>query len=191
LRKLYVEGKGAPGLVAVEQDVSGVALAKCLAYAKAIGCTRAGCIETTFAEETITNLYCEQAVLCGGIPELIKRSFNTLVAAGYQPELAYVFCLKEVKLIADLLFDLGIDGMKLAISNTAKYGAAITGPELINASTETRLAYALERIESGRFAKDFMNESALGSPTIKSNLKAERHSDIARTGRALDQLLKF
>ncbi len=191
LRKLFSEGKGVPGLVAVAQDISGAAKARCLAYAKAIGCTLAGCIETTFAEETVTNLYCEQAVLCGGIPELIKKSFNTLVEAGYQPELAYVFCLKEVKLIANLLFDLGIDGMKSAISNTAKYGAAITGPELINSSTERRLADALHRIESGQFAKDFMRESEQGAPTIKANLSAERHSQLARTGHALDQVLKF
>jgi ketol-acid reductoisomerase len=191
LRSLYVAGKGLAALVAVACDASGTGMAKCLAYAKAIGCTRAGCIETTVAEETVTDLYCEQAVLCGGIPELIKKSFDTLVAAGYQPELAYISCLKEVKLIAELLFDFGIDGMRQAISNTAKYGSAIAGPELINSASEQRLASILHRIESGQFARDFMREAAQGLPTVKRQIYTERQSNIARTGRALKQVLKF
>ena len=191
LRSLYLSGKGLPALVAVDSDASGTAMATCLAYAKAIGCTRAGCIQTTFAEETVTDLYCEQAVLCGGIPELIKKSFETLVAAGYQPELAYISCLKEVKLIAELLGDFGIDGLRHAISNTAKYGAAIAGPELINSATEQRLAAILHRIESGQFARDFMREAAQNLPTVKSQIYTERHSNLARTGRELKQVLKF
>lgn len=135
LRSLYVEGSGLPALVAVEQDYSGKAWQRCLAYARGIGCSRAGAIKTTFAEETVTDLFCEQAVLCGGLPELIKASFETLVARGYQSELAYISCLKEVKLIADLLFQQGIDGMRHAISNTAKYGSAVAGPVIINAAT--------------------------------------------------------
>ncbi len=191
LRSLYLAGRGLPALVAVAENPSGLAMAKCLAYAKAIGCTRAGCIETTVAEETITDLYCEQAVLCGGIPELIKKSFDTLVASGYQPELAYISCLKEVKLIAELLFEFGIDGMRLAISNTAKYGSAIAGPELVNNATEQRLATILRRIESGQFARDFMREASQGMPTLKSQIYTERQSNLARTGRALKQVLRF
>lgn len=147
LRSLFEEGKGLPALVAVQQDASGSAWPRCLAYARAIGCTRAGVVKTTFAEETVTDLFCEQAVLCGGLPALIKASFNTLVQAGYQPELAYISCLKEVKLIADLLFEQGIDGMRRSISTTAQYGSAITGPELIDSRTESNLENALIRIE--------------------------------------------
>ncbi|MDR3613075.1 MAG: ketol-acid reductoisomerase [Candidatus Obscuribacterales bacterium] len=191
LRSLFTQGKGLPALVAVEQDFSGVGKQRGLAYAQAIGCTRAGCIETTFAEETVTDLYCEQAVLCGGMPELIKKSFETLVNSGYQPELAYISCLKEVKLIADLLFSIGMDGMKDAISNTAKYGAAITGPELINASTQARLEQVLQRIERGTFARDFMAESKAGHPTINNMSEQEKRSKMVRTGKALKDSLEF
>jgi len=191
LRSLYEQGKGLPALVAVGQDGSGLALPRCLAYGKAIGCSRVGLIETTFAEETVTDLFCEQAVLCGGIPELIKRSFSTLVEAGYQPELAYISCLKEVKLIADLLFDHGIDGMREKISTTAQFGSFLTGPEVVNDATSHGLLKALSRIESGAFAKQFLSEAKSGSPTIKSLLKAERLSQLARTGRQLREDLNF
>ena len=191
LRSLYVNGKGLPALAAVQQDISGLAFARCLAYAKAIGCGRAGIVETTFAEETVTDLYCEQSVLCGGMPELIKKSFDVLVNAGYQPELAYISCLKEVKLIADLLFDIGIDGMRAAISNTAKFGSAKAGPFLINDQTTHRLQAVLHQIESGQFAKDLLSDAAEGSPTIKNLLKEEKHSLIARTGNRLREELSF
>src|SRR5262249_42469475 len=191
LRSLYEEGKGLPALVAVEQDASGIAWSRGLAYAKAIGCTRAGVIETTFEEETITDLYCEQAVLCGGIPELIKAAFHTLVDRGYQPELAYISCLKEVKLIADLLFERGIDGMRVAISNTAKYGSALAGPELVNGATVDRLNSILSDIESGEFARRFLAEAEQGMPTIKELIAQERHSRLARTGRELQNSLHF
>jgi ketol-acid reductoisomerase len=191
LRSLYEQGKGLPALVAVGQDGSGLALPRCLAYGKAIGSARAGLIETTFAEETVTDLFCEQAVLCGGIPELIKRSFATLTEAGYQPELAYISCLKEVKLIADLLFEHGIDGMRSAISTTAQFGSVLTGPELVNDATSHGLSKALKRIESGAFAKQFLSEAQAGSPTIKALLKHERLSQLARTGRRLRDDLNF
>jgi len=191
LRSLYVAGKGLPALVAVHQDHSGTAFNRCLAYAKGIGSGRAGAIETTFAEETVTDLYCEQSVLCGGMPELIKRSFNVLVNAGYQPELAYISCLKEVKLIADLLFDSGVDGMREAISNTAKFGSAVAGPKLINAQTTNRLESVLHNIESGRFAKQLLADAKLGSPTIKSLLRDEKGSQIARTGKRLRSQIDF
>jgi ketol-acid reductoisomerase len=191
LRSLFLAGKGIPGLVAVQQDESGIAFKRCLAYAKAIGCGRAGVIETTFAEETVTDLYCEQAVLCGGVPELIKRSFDVLVAAGYQPELAYISCLKEVKLIADLIFEVGIDGMRAAISNTAKFGSALTGPFLINDGTAHRLEKVLSDIESGHFAKQLLDDAALGSPTINQLITDEKRSLIARTGHRLRDQIDF
>lgn len=191
LRTLYQAGKGLPALVAIDQDNSGQAWNRCLAYAKAIGCTRAGAIKTTFAEETVTDLFCEQAVLCGGVPELIKASFDTLVSAGYQPELAYISCLKEVKLIADLLFERGMDGMRRAISTTAQYGSALTGPELITSRTRQDLENALHRIESGNFAKQFLDEASRGAPTINELVKSETNSRLARTGRALRDNLQF
>ncbi|CAN5144161.1 ketol-acid reductoisomerase [soil metagenome] len=191
LRTLYEAGKGLPALVAVEQDASGLAWQRCLAYARAIGCTRAGVVKTTFAEETVTDLFCEQAVLCGGVPALIKASFNTLVQAGYQPELAYISCLKEVKLIADLLFDQGIDGMRRSISTTAQYGSAITGPEIVDSRTVSSLESALKRIETGTFAKQFLQEAAVGAPTIRDLLQSESNSRLARIGRELKDSLRF
>jgi len=191
LRTLYEAGKGLPALVAVEQDASGLAWQRCLAYARAIGCTRAGVVKTTFAEETVSDLFCEQAVLCGGVPALIKASFNTLVQAGYQPELAYISCLKEVKLIADLLFDQGIDGMRRSISTTAQYGSAITGPELVDSRTQSNLENALHRIENGTFARQFLQEASAGAPTIKDLLQSESNSRLARIGRELKESLMF
>jgi ketol-acid reductoisomerase len=191
LRSLYEEGKGLPALVAVEQDPSGLAWSRCLAYAHGIGSTRAGAIKTTFEEETVTDLYCEQAVLCGGMPELIKAAFSTLVENGYQPELAYISCLKEVKLIADLLFTQGIDGMRSAISNTAKFGSAIAGPQLINEDTRTALTLILRDIESGAFAKSFAEDFKAGSPRVNKLRESERTSKLAETGRELMKKLQF
>ena len=191
LRSLYCDGKGLPALVAVEQDDSGLAWKTCLAYAKGIGSTRAGVIETTFAEETIVDLYCEQTVLCGGLPELIKRSFDVLVGAGYQPELAYISCLKEVKLITDLMFNAGIDGMREKISNTAKFGSAAAGPFLIDESVSTRLRTVLERIESGSFAKQLLQDAKEGAPQLGELLARERNSRIVRVGRELREQLDF
>ena len=164
---------------------------KALAYAHGIGSTRAGAIKTTFQEETITDLFCEQAVLCGGLPELIKASFVTLIESGYQPELAYISCLKEVKLIADLLFSQGLDGMRSAISNTAKYGSAVAGPAIINAGARRKLKEILQNIESGAFAKSFIEEAASGSPLTREFVAAEKSSKLARTGRTLKTILHF
>ncbi len=189
LRSLFTEGKGLPALIAVEQNGSGRAFEKCLSYAKGIGCTRAGAIETTFAEETVTDLFCEQSVLCGGVPELIKASFDTLVDSGYQPELAYISCLKEVKLIADLLFERGIDGMREAISNTAKYGSALAGNELVDTRTRNTMKKILHRIESGEFARRFLTEER--ESTIESLVISEKHSRLARTGLQLEEKIKF
>ncbi len=189
LRSLFTEGKGLPALIAIEQNSSERAFEKCLAYAKGIGCTRAGAIETTFAEETVTDLFCEQSVLCGGVPELIKASFDTLVNSGYQPELAYISCLKEVKLIADLLFERGIDGMRQAISNTAKYGSALAGKELVDTRTRNTMKKILHRIESGEFARGFLSQDR--ERTIESLLSSEKHSRLARTGLQLEETIKF
>lgn len=191
VRSLYLEGKGLPALIAVEQDKSGQAFNLALAYAKAIGSTRAGAIQTTFLEETTTDLFCEQAVLCGGMPELIKASFNTLVAKGYQPELAYISCLKEVKLIADLLFTHGMDGMRDAISNTAKYGSVIAGPAIIDAGAEERLCTLLSNIEGGQFAQSFLAEAKAGSPVTRAYASKEAASKLASTGRELKDKLHF
>ena len=191
VRSLYLEGKGLPALIAVEQDKSGQAFNLALAYAKAIGSTRAGAIQTTFLEETTTDLFCEQAVLCGGMPELIKASFNTLVAKGYQPELAYISCLKEVKLIADLLFTHGMDGMRDAISNTAKYGSVIAGPAIIDAAAEERLGTLLSNIEGGQFAQSFLAEAKAGSPVTRAYASKEAASKLASTGRELKDKLHF
>ena len=191
VRSLFLEGKGLPALIAVEQDHSKKGLTKALAYAHGIGSTRAGAIKTTFQEETVTDLFCEQAVLCGGMPELIKASFNTLVESGYQPELAYISCLKEVKLIADLLFTQGLDGMRSAISNTAKYGSVVAGPAIINANAKHRLKEVLNNIESGAFARSFIQEAAHGSPQTRDFVAAEKGSKMVRTGRSLKTMLHF
>lgn len=191
LRSLYQEGRGLPALVAVDQDVSGEAWPRCLAYAKGIGCTRAGVVKTTFEEETVTDLFCEQAVLCGGIPQLIKAAFDTLVEKGYQPELAYISCLKEVKLIADLLFASGIDGMREAISTTAKYGSAVAGPRVITGATQEAMAGILSDIENGSFAKSFLSDAKEGAPTINKILSEEKASRLAQVGRELHEALDF
>lgn len=191
LRSLYNEGKGLPALVAIEQNGSGRAFEKCLSYALGIGCTRAGVIETTFNEETVTDLFCEQSVLCGGVPALIKASFDTLVDAGYQPELAYISCLKEVKLIADLLFERGIDGMREAISTTAQYGSALAGDEIVDDRTKYKLKKILRRIETGEFARSFLSTSGEREQTIETLLSSERRSRLARTGKALQSTVQF
>lgn len=191
LRTLFTQGKGLPSLVAVERDFSGEAWSKCLSYAKAIGSTRAGAVQTTFSEEVIVDLFCEQAVLCGGIPSIIKASFDTLVKNGYQPELAYISCLKEVKLISDLLFERGMYEMRKAISNTAKYGSALSGPEVVDSRTKSALDKVLSRIESGEFAKLFKQEYENGFPTTNELLDLERKSRLDRTGKELESRLDF
>lgn len=191
VRSLYLEEKGLPALIAVGKDNSGHALDRALAYAHGIGSTRAGAIMTTFEEETVTDLFCEQAVLCGGMPELIKASFITLVERGYQPELAYISCLKEVKLIADLLFTQGIDGMREAISNTAKYGSAVAGPAIINSDAKRRLQELLTNIESGKFARGFVREAEEGMPITREFAVQEANSRLAKVGRAMRETLSF
>ncbi len=191
LRNLYLEGQGLPALFAISSDVSGNALETCLTYGKAIGCARAGLIETSFNEETIVDLFCEQAVLCGGIPGLIKASFNTLVARGYNPDLAYISCLKEVKLISDLMFDQGIAAMRQAISNTAKYGAYQVEEKIINAQVYTKLDSILDDIESSKFARTYLESFENNFSDLNEWLLAEKKSTIVKTGNELKAKLKF
>ena len=191
MRSFYLNGSGVPGLIGVEQDASGHAFTRCLAYAKAIGCTKAGALLTTFEEEAVTNLFSEQAVLCGGLPEIISASFNTLVEAGYQPELAYIFCLKEVKLIGDLLFDLGLSGMRKAVSNTARYGGIKTGLKLVDAHVRAKMKETLQYIESGEFAKEYLSEAKNGMKTQKDFLAKEKNSKLAKVEKELFKSLRF
>ena len=159
VRRTYVEGFGVPGLIAIEQDATGNAKAIGLAYAKGIGCTRAGVIETSFREETETDLFGEQAVLCGGATALVKAGFETLVEAGYAPEMAYFECLHELKLIVDLMYEGGLSTMRDSISNTAEYGDYVTGPRIVTDETKKAMKAVLTDIQEGKFARDFILEN--------------------------------
>jgi ketol-acid reductoisomerase len=167
VRRQYEQGKGVPDLIAVEQNASGKAKELALAYAKGIGGTRGGVLETTFTEETETDLFGEQAVLCGGLVELINSGFETLVAAGYQPEIAYFECCHEVKLIVDLIFEGGIGRMNYSISDTAEYGEYVTGKRIITDETRAEMKKVLADIQSGKFAGDWIKENETGRPDFK------------------------
>ena len=174
VRETYEQNKGVPALIAVQQDASGKAKSLALAHAKGIGATRAGVLETTFAEETETDLFGEQAVLCGGLSELIRAGFDTLVEAGYQPEVAYFECLHEVKLITDLINSRGISGMRMAISDTAEYGDLTRGTRVINADVRAEMKKILGEIRSGEFAREWILENKANRPVynaIKRNQK--------------------
>lgn len=164
VRSQYVEGKGVPSLIAVYQDASGKAKDYALAYACGIGAGRAGILETTFKEETETDLFGEQAVLCGGVCELMKAGFDTLVEAGYEPEMAYFECIHEMKLIVDLIYQSGFAGMRYSISNTAEYGDYITGPKIVTEDTKKAMKKILSDIQDGTFAKDWLLENKIGAP---------------------------
>jgi ketol-acid reductoisomerase len=173
VRRLYEEGKGVPCLVAVYQDATGQAKKLALSYAKALGGTRAGVIETTFKEETETDLFGEQTVLCGGVSALIKAGFETLVKAGYQPEIAYFECLHELKLITDLIYAGGIQGMRKRVSDTAEYGDVTRGPRIVNKRTRQEMQKILKEIQKGKFAKEFLGDYHKG----KRNFNKLRHAD--------------
>src|SRR5699024_5028838 len=162
VRRTYVEGFGVPGLIAIEQDATGKAKEIGLAYAKGIGCTRAGVIETTFREETETDLFGEQAVLCGGVSELVKAGFETLTEAGYQPEVAYFECLHELKLIVDLIYEGGLEAMRYSVSDTAEWGDYVSGSRVINKETKERMRDVLADVQSGKFAKERSEERRVG-----------------------------
>ncbi len=191
VRKMYEEGKGIPSLVAVFQDATGNALRLALAYAKALGATRAGVIETTFKEETETDLFGEQTVLCGGVTELIRAGFDTLVEAGYQPEIAYFEVLHELKLITDLIQETGISGMRRRISNTACYGDLTRGKRIITEKTRNQMEKILKEIQRGKFAKEWIKENQIGRPLFNKLLEeADRHP-IEEVGRTLREMMPW
>src|SRR5476651_1509230 len=191
VRRLYVEGKGMPALVAVYQNKSKKSKQIALAWAKGIGATRAGVLQTTFKEETETDLFGEQTVLCGGASALVQAGFETLVEAGYQPEMAYFECLHELKLIADLMNEAGISGMRFSISETAKWGDVSVGPKIIDASVKKRMKAALKDIQSGKFAKDWVKEYEGGYKRYNALLKKGEQHPIEKTGARLRGLMPW
>ncbi len=191
VRRTFTEGGGVPCLVAIEQDASGNALKTALAYAKGIGGTRSGVIETTFREETETDLFGEQAVLCGGISHLIQAGFETLVEAGYQPEMAYFECLHEMKLIVDLMYEGGLSRMRYSISNTAEYGDYVSGPRLINDEVKKEMKAILKDIQSGKFASNFIQEARAGYPMFLTTRRNESEQLVEKTGKELRAMMPW
>ncbi|NLN16867.1 MAG: ketol-acid reductoisomerase [Firmicutes bacterium] len=191
VRRMYVEGKGVPALLAVHQDATGRAHAKGLAYAKGIGCTRAGVIETTFQEETETDLFGEQTVLCGGVSELIRAGFDTLVEAGYQPEVAYFECLHELKLIVDLIYEGGISYMRYSVSDTAEYGDITVGKRIINEETRKEMKRVLKDIQDGKFAKEWIFENQANRPMFNAMRMREREHPIEVVGKRLRAMMPW
>ena len=191
VRELFVEGGGTPALVAVHQDPTGQARATTLSYAKALGVMRAGVIETTFAEETETDLFGEQAVLCGGVSALIKAGFETLVQAGYQPEIAYFECLHELKLIVDLIYQGGLNYMRYSVSDTAEHGDYTGGPRIVTEETRREMQRILEDVRSGEYARRWMAEHAAGRPWFNKTRRAERAHQIEQVGARLRALMPF
>ena len=191
VRKMYEEGKGVPSLIAIYQDATGGAKQLALAYAKAIKATTAGVIETTFEEETETDLFGEQAVLCGGVSELIKAGFDTLIEAGYQPEIAYFEVLHELKLITDLIQEKGISGMRRGVSNTACYGDLTRGPRIITAKTRKEMQKILKEIKTGKFAKEWIKENENGRPNFNKLIKAGDDHLIEKVGKDLRNMMPW
>jgi ketol-acid reductoisomerase len=191
VREMYEQGKGVPCLIAVFQDHSGKAKDKALAYAKGIGGARAGVIETTFKEETETDLFGEQAVLCGGASELIKAGFDTLVEAGYQPEIAYFECLHELKLITDLIYKYGIYGMRKRVSDTAEYGDITRGKRVINKETRSEMKKILGEVQSGKFAEEWIKENKDGRPNYSKITEEEKQHKIEKIGEELRGMMPW
>ncbi len=191
LRETFVEGVGIPCLLAVQQDASGKAKANALAYAKAIGGTRAGVLETTFAEETETDLFGEQTILCGGVTALIKAAFETLVEAGYQPEVAYFECLHELKLIVDLLYQGGMSYMWYSVSDTAEYGGYLSGDRVVTDETRRAMRQILAEIRDGSFAEQWIEENANGLPNFLARRRAERAHPVEDVGARLREMMQF
>jgi ketol-acid reductoisomerase len=191
VRRTYVEGFGVPGLIAIEQDATGNAKAIGLAYAKGIGCTRAGVIETSFREETETDLFGEQAVLCGGVSALIKAGFETLTEAGYAPEMAYFECLHEMKLIVDLVYEGGLATMRDSISNTAEYGDYVTGPRIITNDTKKAMKEVLSDIQQGKFARDFILENQSGRAFLTATRRNEAAHPVEVVGSQLREMMHW
>src|SRR3954464_1197723 len=191
VRNQYVQGAGTPCLIAVAQDVSGKARDLALSYAAAIGGARAGVIETNFREETETDLFGEQTVLCGGLIELIKAGYETLIEAGYAPEMAYFECLHEVKLIVDLIYEGGIANMNYSISNNAEYGEYTSGPKIVTAQTKQAMKEVLARIQSGEYARDFILENRAGAPTLMSRRRMTAEHAIEVVGEKLRSMMPW
>jgi ketol-acid reductoisomerase len=191
VREVFQMGGGVPALVAVHQDASGHALDDALAYAKAIGSTRAGALITTFEEETETDLIGEQAVLCGGVSALVKAGFDTLVDAGYQPEVAYFECMHELKLIVDLMYQGGLSYMRYSVSDTAEYGDYVAGPRIIDDHTREVMRDLLSNIRDGSFAREWIAENDSGLPRFKRTRSAETDHRIEDVGRSLRRMMPF
>jgi ketol-acid reductoisomerase len=191
VRSEFARGAGVPSLVAVGQDASGNALEIALAYATALGAGRSGIIETTFREECETDLFGEQSVLCGGLTSLIMAGYETLIEAGYAPEMAYFECLHELKLIVDLMYEGGIANMRYSISNTAEYGDDISGPRLIDDGVKQRMKGVLDDIQSGRFTKDWMTENRAGQPSFKAMRRRTAEHDIEAVGERLREMMPW
>jgi len=191
VRELYKEGGGTPALLAVHQDASGQAREVALSYAKGIGVTRAGVVETTFTEETETDLFGEQAVLCGGVSALVKAGFETLVEAGYQPEIAYFECLHELKLIVDLIYRGGLNYMRYSVSDTAEHGDYTGGPRVVTEATRQELRKMLAEVQDGTYAKKWIAEHAAGRPWFDATRKAERSHQIEQVGAKLRDMMPW
>jgi ketol-acid reductoisomerase len=191
VRELFTEGVGVPALIAVHQNPSGRAVENALAYAMALGCLKAGVIETTFKEETESDLFGEQAVLCGGASELIRAGFETLVAAGYAPEIAYFECLHELKLIVDLIYEGGLSYMRFSVSDTAEYGDYTRGPRIINEHTRAEMRKILGEIQSGQFARDWINENKTGRKNFLHMREAAQNQPVEKVGAELRKMMTF
>jgi ketol-acid reductoisomerase len=191
VRRQFTEGRGVPCLIAVEQDATGNATALALSYAKGIGGTRAGVIKTTFTEETETDLFGEQAVLCGGAEALIKAGFETLTEAGYQPEVAYFECLHELKLIVDLMYEGGLEKMNWSVSETAEWGGYVTGPRIVDDRTKATMKQVLAEIQDGSFAENWIAEYDAGLPNYKKYVEAEAQHPITATGQKLRSMMSW
>ncbi len=191
VREVFVQGGGVPGLIAVEQDASGGAWEDVLAYAKGMGHTRAGVLKTTFAEETETDLFGEQTVLCGGASELVKAGFETLVEAGYQPEIAYFECMHELKLIVDLFYQGGLNFMRYSVSDTAEYGDYVSGPKIINEQSKAAMRQVLADIQNGAFAEEWIDENHKGRPNFNAMRQRDVEHQIEQVGRELRRMMPF
>ena len=191
VRRVFTEGGGVPCLLAVHQDATGTAHQRGLAYAKAIGGTRGGVLATTFQEETETDLFGEQAVLCGGVTELMQAGFETLVEAGYQPEVAYFECVHEMKLIVDLIYEGGFERMRYSVSNTAEYGDYVTGPRVIGPQVRAEMKGVLRDIQTGAFAREFLLENQVGQPRLKAQRAATSATQVAEVGARLRKMMPF
>jgi ketol-acid reductoisomerase len=191
VRRTFEAGSGTPALVAIHRDVTGIATARALAYAKGLGCTRAGVIETDFAEETETDLFGEQAVLCGGVSQLIQAGFETLVDAGYQPEIAYFECLHELKLIVDLLYEGGFTKMRDAVSDTAEFGDMTRGKRVVGAEARAAMCELLEEVRSGVFAREWILENGAGTPVLEAERRRQAEHPIEEVGARLRGMMSW